>query len=268
MNELSKSLQELDSAADELLKKSKDDKENIKPDDVVDDKSNDKSDDDDSDDVEKAFDKPDGDNLKKSDKDCEGCEEVHKSIEEFQNEVQESFQEDEDINKGVETSEFQAALVTSIVKALGELQYDFHNKGKLDGKVNDVLAKSFRAMINTNSTLQAENEKLSKRLEKLEKSMEKGFGSIMEAIDSMSTQPAHMRKSVGSINVYDKDFNQSVNGKSVDSFDSLSKSQVMSVLNNELYAGNSMIQPSDIISYESGAPLRPELKTLVVNKCK
>ena len=265
MNELSKSLQELDDAADNLLRKSKGDKEDIKPEDVSADAGDDADDDNDEDDVEKAFDKPDGDNqIKKS----EETEETQKSLSDFQQDLTYSFSEDEDIAKGVDTSEFQAALVTSIVKALGEIQYDFHNKGKSDAKVTDILAKSIKAVIDTNSALKEENDRLSSRVAGLEKSLDQGFSRIMETLESLSNQPAHMRKSVGSINVLDKDFNKSVNGNGADSFDSLSKSQVMSVLNNELYAGNSLVQPSDIISYESGAPLRPELKTLVVNKSK
>ena len=270
MNELTKSLEALESAADELLKKSNsDDKEDIKPSEVSDDSADngDKDKDKDDDDVEKGgkMCDPDGDNLKKSDED-EG--EVKKSLETFQDEMGEQFKTDEDINKGVDTSEFQAALVTSIVKALGEIQYDLYNTKKGDVKVNDILAKSLQAVITSNTSLKAENDKLSRRVAKLEKSMEQGFSSILNALDDMSTQPAHLRKSVGSISVHDKDFNKSINGDSANGFESLSKSQVMNVLNTELYSGNTIVTPSDIISYESGAPLRPELQSLVVNKCK
>ena len=272
MENLSKSLQALDSAADELLKKSNsDDKEDIKPDDVSEDSSSDDKKDDDKD-VEKGCTgnmcDPDGDNLKKSEPDAAETEEVKKSLENFQEDVKDSFNADEDISKGVDTSEFQAALVTSTVKALGEMQYDLYNNQKNSAKATDVLAKSLQAVIASNTSLKAENDKLNRRITKLEKSLEKGIESVLTALDELSTQPAHMRKSVGSINVHDKDFNKSVNGEGTNDFDSLSKGQVMTILNNELYAGNSMVQPSDIISYESGAPLRPELKTLVVNKSK
>ena len=274
MNELTKSLEALENAADELLKKSNSDKEDIKPSDVSEDSADDKGDDkddskDDKDNVEKGgeFCKPDGDNLKKSDE-SEDDGEVKKSLETFQEGVDEQFKADEDISKGVDTSEFQAALVTSVVKALGEIQWDLYKSQKDDVKVNDILAKSLQAVITSNTSLKAENDKLSRRVDKLEKSMEHGFTSVLNALDDMSTQPAHLRKSVGSISVHDKDFNKSINGNDADSFASLSKSQVMSVLNTELYSGNTIVTPSDIISYESGAPLRPELQSLVMNKCK
>ena len=69
--------------------------------------------------------------------------------------------------------------------------------------------------------------------------------------------------------IYDRDFGMSRDGvKAVGGFDSLSKSQVMTILNSELYAGNQNVTAQDIISYESGAPLRPDLQSLVASKVK
>lgn len=289
MNKLSKSFEALDAAADELLKKSNsdDDKEDIKPDDVAKDSDSSSDDSKNDDDVKKGGDcggncSPDGDNLKKSDSDDKGDsdddsddddgdsddDDMSKSLESFQRDVSEDFKSDEDISKGIDNSEFQAALVTSIVKSLGEIQYDFHNRVKAENAVNDILAKSLQAVISSNTTLRTENDKLTRRINKLEKSLEKGFATILDAIDSMSTQPAHMRKSVGSINVLDKDFNKSVNGNGTNSLSNLSKGEILGILNSELYSGNTLVQPGDIISYESGAPLRPELHQLVLSKAK
>lgn len=276
METLSKSFEDLDIAADELLKKSTN-KDNLNPEDISDD-----SDDEDSDKSIKKC-SPDGDNIKKSkstsdddedsddnsdnDEDSDDdSDDIKKSLESFQSDTYIDFNKDEDISKGIESSEFQAALVTSIVKALGEIQYDFYNKAKTENIINDVIAKSLRAVISSNTNLKAENDKLTRRITKLEKSLEKGFSNILDAIDSISTQPSYTRKSVGSINVFDKDFNKSINGNKANDISSLSKGEVLNILNNELYSGNSLVQPSDIISYESGAPLRPELYKLVVSK--
>lgn len=265
-NNLNKSLAALDAAADELLKKSNSDdadKDDVKPDEVSQD-----------DDVEKC-DKPDGDNIKKSDdadKDEDDLsnedEDAQKSLEDIQQDITEDFQQDEDIAKGMANSEFQAAVVAATAKSLGEIQYDIHSHQKSNNHVAEIMAKSLQAVISANQQLRADNDKLARRLSKLEKSLDKGFEGILDAIDSLSNQPAHMRKSVGSINVHDKDFSQSVSGMGNGGFDSLSKSQVMTILTNELYASNPIVRTSDIISYESGAPLRDELKALVVSKCK
>lgn len=283
-NDLNKSLAALDAAADELLKKSNadtaDKDDDLKPDDV--------SQDDDTEGVQKC-DKPDGDNIKKGDKpdkdnikksddaddedeDSEDDaddedEDTSKSLEDIQQEIIDDFNQDGDIASGAATSEFQAAIVAATAKSLGELQYDLRQSNKNDNHIAGIMAKSLQAVIASNTQLRAENTKLTRRLNKLEKSLNTGFENLLEAIDSLSTQPAHMRKSIGSLNIHDKNFSQSLNG-GIGGFESLSKSQVMSVLTNELYASNPAVRAEDIISYESGAPLREELKSLVISKCK
>lgn len=271
-NNLNKSLAALDAAADELLKKSNTDdadKDDVKPDEVS------------QDDDMKKCDKPDGDNIKKSEDDSDddseddsddsddSGEDTNKSLEDIQQDIMEDFHQDADIANGTATSEFQAAMVAATAKSLGELQYDIRQNNKNDNQIAEVLVKSFQAVIAANNQLRTDNDRLTRRLNKLEKSLDKGFESVMEAIDDLSTQPAHMRKSVSSINVHDKDFNKSVNGNGgVSGFESLTKSQVLTTLTNELYANNPEVRTQDIISYESGAPLREELKALVVSKCK
>lgn len=282
-NDLNKSLAALDAAADELLKKSNadtaDKDDDLKPDDV--------SQDDDTEGVQKC-DKPDGDNIKKGDKpdkddikksdgddededsdddEDDTDEDTSKSLEDIQQEIIDDFNQDGDIANGAATSEFQAAIVAATAKSLGELQYDLHQNNKNGNHIAGIMAKSLQAVIASNTQLRAENTKLTRRLNKLEKSLNTGFENLLDAIDSLSTQPAHMRKSVGSLNIYDKNFSQSLNG-GIGGFESLSKSQVMTVLTNELYASNPVVRTEDIISYESGAPLREELKSLVISKCK
>lgn len=273
---LNKSLAALDAAADELLKKSTtDDTTGINPDETL------------QDSMDKSLkpDNPDGGNdIKKSDGDDPNPDDVatdedkdddqdddtdtQKSLADIQQDITDDFYHDEDIAKGVATSEFQAALVAATAKSLGELQYDLHSNRATSDQVATVMAKSLQAVMAANQQLRVDNDKLTRRLNKLEKSLDRGIGDILDAIDSLSTQPAHMRKSVSSINVHDRDFAKSVGGTSNGGFESLSKGQVMTILTNELYSNNPQVHTEDIISYESGAPLRDDLKTLVVSKCK
>lgn len=196
------------------------------------------------------------------DEDEETPEDVEKSI-------KDDFESDETVKKGMEGSEFYAAVVDIFAKSLGDMQYDVQSQGKAQAAATGILAKSLQAMMQANRTLQSDNERLTRRLNKLEKSMNKGFEQIMDSLDVMSSQPAHMRKSMASVSVHDRDFDSSLNGqKTIGGFESLSKSQVLTILNNELYSGNPNVTPQDIISYESGAPLRHDLQSFVASKFK
>lgn len=285
---LTKSLAELDAAADELLAKSKaaeeesadeEKEEEVKPEEVSEEATSDEKEEaEETEDKEETVEKSEeSDEL--SEEEDEKSEETEDSdededeeegtAEDVQKSFQEDFEADETIQKGVGDSEFNAAVIEILAKALGDMQYDIHRSGKTQGAATDILAKSLQAVMQTNQRLQADNDKLTRRINKLEKSITHGFERVMDSLDEISSQPASMRKSVASIAVHDRDFGQSLNGhKTVTGFESLSKAQVLGVLNAELYAGNQNVTPSDIISYESGAPLREDLKALVSNKCR
>lgn len=295
---LTKSLAELDAAADALLAKSMKAEDNqgdgsdeeISPEEVSDsaatpesedaenadtDKDKEPENEDKEEPVEKS-EKSDED-LQKSDEGEEPSEEgtedeegeAENSPEEIEKSIRDDFEADDTIRKSIETSEFYAAMVDVLTKSLGDMQYDVQAQGRQSASANDVLAKSLHAMIQTNSTLRADNERLTRRINKLEKSMSQGFDKIMDALDDISSQPSHMRKSMASVNIHDRDFGSSINGqKIVGGFESLNKAQVLSVLNNEMFAGNQNVTAQDIISYESGAPLRQDLQSLVASKCK
>lgn len=298
---LTKSLAELDAAADALLAKSMkaedsqgdgSEEEEISPEEVSDnvtapksedaenadadkDKETESEDKEEEEPVEKS-EKPDED-LQKSDEegeepseeDAEEEGEEEKSPEEIEKSIRDDFEADDTIRKSIETSEFYAAMVDVLTKSLGDMQYDVQSQGRQSASANEVLAKSLNAMIQTNATLRADNERLTRRINKLEKSMSQGFDKVMNALDDISSQPSHMRKSMASISIHDRDFGSSINGqKVVGGFESMSKAQVLSVLNNEMFAGNQNVTAQDIISYESGAPLRQDLQSLVASKCK
>lgn len=287
---LTKSLAELDSAADELLAKSKaaedggkGDEENLAPEEVSDDStSTPNSEEGAGEGSEEELEKC-GDGVKKSDDpeqldeggeseeepSDEEPEEDEKTADEMEKSLKDDFQANEVIAQGMENSEFFSAVVEVLTKSLSDVQYDTMVASKGAEAANEVLAKSMNAMIVANAALRADNERLTRRINKLEKSITQGFEKIMDSLDEMSSQPAHMRKSMRAVNVHDKDFGASLDGvQTPGGFESLSKSQVLTVLNNELYGGNPNVLPTDIISYESGAPLRPDLQALVASKSK
>lgn len=284
---LTKSLADLDQAADELLAKSKAAEdggkgdEELTPDEVSDDStatpnSEEGAGEGSEEELEKC-----NDGVKKSDEpeqldegdngDESGEEEPEEeqTVDDMEKSLKDDFQANEVIAQGMENSEFFSAVVEVLTKSLGDVQYDTMMAAKEAGAANDVLAKSMNAMIVANAALRADNERLTRRINKLEKSVTQGFDKIMDSLDEMSSQPAHMRKSMRAVNVHDRDFRASLDGvQTSGGFDSLSKSQVMNILNNELYSGNPNVQATDIISYESGAPLRPDLQALVASKAK
>lgn len=289
---LSKSLSELDAVADELLakSKSKEDDDELTPNDVSEDSTPDKEDADNADSSEEKDNEPDETDegsedekpMKKSedpepaddeddepDETDESDEDNEPDSDEIEKSIKEDFTSDETINKSIQDSEFYSAIVDILAKSLGSVQFDVLSNSKSQSAASDILAKSIQAVIQANKSLQSENEKLTRRINKLEKSISQGFERVMDSLDEISSQPAHMRKSLASISVHNRDFDTSLNGqKTVGGFDSLSKSQVLDILNAELFSGNQNVTPQDIIGYESGAPLKQNLKTLVENKCK
>lgn len=303
---LTKSLAELDAAADELLAKSKaaednSSNEDVKPEEVSDsattpesedaeadaDNKEEKSDEDiekcndtvkkseevettEDEEIEKSEDaSSDDEDEEVIEKSEDTTEDEEKSAEEIEKSVRDDFEADYTIKKGMDDSEFFSSVVDIFAKSLSDMQYDVQSQNRAQSAASEILAKSLQAVMSSNQTLQAENERLTRRINKLEKSITTGFDKIMDSLDEIASQPAHMRKSMASVTVQDRDFERSIHGQQVTGgFESLSKSQVLTVLNNELYAGNQNITPSDIISYESGAPLRQDLQTLVVSKLK
>lgn len=285
MTKLSKSLADLDAAADELLAKSqavKDDdknKEDITPEDIssnstIPEESPEESEENaeageeneedvkKSDEPENIEDKKDGDEENEEDEEETTPEEIEKSM-------KEDFTANDAVAQGIENSEFLSAVVEVLAKSMSDVQYDTQKMASNTSASNDVMAKSMIAVMASNRKLQADNERLTRRINKLEKSISQGFDKVMDSLDTISSQPAHMRKSMASVAVHDRNFGASLDGTlEVGGFESLSKSQVMNILSTELYSGNPNVTPQDIISYESGAPLKSDLQSLVASKAK
>lgn len=276
--------------------------EDVKPEEISDD-STDTDADAESNDAEDTNDEESNDEVKKSgdveditdgandadmEKSCGGCDDTKKSEdseeipaadeeaededeaadeEEVEKSIRDDFAADERIQKGMEASEFLGAIVEVISKSLSGVQYDVISGQKTQAGATDILAKSLKASLDMNAQLREDNARLTRRINKIEKSMASGFDRIMDSLDEISSQPVGMRKSVGSMQVIDRNFGASIEGTPVKGgFDSLNKSTVMDILTREMYAGNPSVSTSDIIGYESGAPLRQDLQQLVVSK--
>lgn len=297
---LAKSYAELDVLADQILAKSQaaaDEKapedEKLNPADISseaapapksEDADEDEADSDEGEDKKKD-EKPDEETMSKSmndeddepdddtdegdadDEDAEPNKADAKTPDEMEKSFREDFISDDTIGDGVQGSEFFSAMVDVLAKSLGDMQYDANQSRKYSEQNSAVLAKSMQAMMLANKALADDNARLTSRINKLEKSITTGFEKVMGSLDAISSQPAHMRKSLNSIQVRDRDFGSSLNGAPTQvGFESLNKSQVLNILNGELYSGNPNVTAQDIIGYESGAPLRPDLQAFVASK--
>ena len=250
---LSKSLAELDAAADELLAKSRASKaqaeeDELKPEEVSEIAQ-------DTEDKESQDEKPE--------------EEEKAEPEEIEKSIKSEFMGKGEIRERVKDSEFISAMVDVFSKSLGDMQYEVITQKKSQSATNEVLAKSLQAVVKANAALQQDNRRLSQKLTKLEKSICDSLDSMHRSLEEFSSRPVGMRKSLASVSIHDRSFDRSLQGQNVNmGFESLTKGQVLDVLNNELYSGNQGVTPQDIIAYESGAPLRPQLQSLVSSKCR
>lgn len=211
----------------------------------------------------------DGDKLKKGNEGEPPAEEpteptAEEGKEQLAKSIQADFQQVEDIRKGMDASEFLTSVVEILSKSLGDVLFEVQSNGQDSQATATVLGKSLQAALMQNTQMADELAALRAENAELKKSISEGFDGLSVALNQFMTQPATMRKSVDSIHVMDRNFGKSLD-TGADGFESLSKSQVMAVLNQELYKGNPSVQPTDIIGYESGAPLRPELRQLVMN---
>lgn len=314
---ISKSILDLDAAADELLKsqsakKSEDEdskeddaaeEESPAPDEISDDAKNDdesedskESDSDESEPKEAAEEK---EKAEKSVKKSEEPEAVEKSCgnkidkcsadgdnkpgsahslnkgdetEEDASEAEDSEEDEADTEKSKKMGKSKENPRTAddfkaLAKSFSDLRQEMASNQEGTSNAIDVLAKSLKAVMDMNAELKQENENLKKSLDEASSDLNDQFDNIRSMLETISSQPAHLRKSIASsVEIHDRNFDASVNGMADNSFNSLSKSEVLDVLNHELFSGNQDVRPQDIIGYESGAPLRKELQTLVANK--
>lgn len=203
--------------------------------------------------------------------DCEDDEDC--DDEDDEDEVKKSFLNNKELAKGMQNSEFYGALVSVMSDALSKSFNKLTDMQDTSNKSSDILAKSLMATIEMNKSLGQQVVKLKRENKVMSRNITKSLEDIKESIaelgemkdmlESMASQP-QVRKSVGNISVMERNFQKSINGQGADM--NLSKSEVLGILNDELFKGNPMVTAQDIIGYESGAPLRQELMGLIANK--
>ena len=203
--------------------------------------------------------------------DCEDDEDCDEDDDE--DDVKKSFLNNKELAKGMENSEFYGALVSVMSDALSKSFNKLTDMQDTSNKSSDILAKSLIATIEMNKSLghqvvklKRDNKVMSRNITKSLEDIKESFaelGEMKDMLESMASQP-QVRKSVGNISVMERNFQKSINGQGADM--NLSKSEVLGILNDELFKGNPMVTAQDIIGYESGAPLRQELMGLIVNK--
>ena len=265
------------------------DKASGKPDDESDNESDDKpskkkkpdqsaSGDGDEDDVQKSAlatdsmtnNSANGD-LQMNKSDCDEDEDCDEDDDE--DDVKKSFLNNKELAKGMQNSEFYGALVSVMSDALSKSFNKLTDMQDTSNKSSDILAKSLMATIEMNKSLGQQvvkikrdnkvmSRNITKSLEDIKESIAE-LGEMKDMLESMASQP-QVRKSVGNISVMERNFQKSINGQGADM--NLSKSEVLGILNDELFKGNPMVTAQDIIGYESGAPLRQELMGLIANK--
>lgn len=297
---LRKSMEELEAATADLeksMKKSDDTQDDVKPEDIVEHPESVTSDNTDDEaekesaatagesdpaendetvkkscgDVEKCD--PNGDIIKSEDGGDDDGDDDEPSEAEHQEIVKSVLTQDPDVDALIQHSGFAAGLVTELCKALGSVSYAVGQSRRSGDASDSLIMKSvaavMRAQAQVTDQVAAENRMLRRQMNSMQKSMESGFQDLQNMLEQFGQQPAHMRKSMSSVHAHERNFQASLNGGAVaPSAETLSKSAVLGVLQNELFNGNPHVTAEAIVGYESGAPLTPELLALVNNKIR
>lgn len=283
MDELKKSLDEIETATENIRKSRKAKKSEPMPDDVTENPPDAPAKGDAGDDVPAKPTQPPADNPEDSDapdekkdpKDVEKCEangdvNMVKSDGEAEGEsgeagIRKSFESDPDIAESLKSGVFAASIVDVLVKSLANITEQVNGVRQSVTKLaeaNAELAKSLAA--DKSGEDMAKSEGASKRIEDIEKSLNDRMESIQKVLNDM-TSP--MRKSVAGVTVKERDFHASVEGvqapaSSGFSVDAADKREVLGMMTKSLMSGEqSPITSLDIVSFESGSPLRPEVKS-------
>jgi len=231
---LSKSLEEIESMAEEVIGNSEDleeVKKGISAKDVSDSEDDDDEDEDDEDeDDEDEDDEDEDDEDEDEDDEDEDDEDVKKSFVEM-------MTEDEKISKALDVSDFLYEFTRKNGFIVDSLREDVQKSMETSVDTAAVLAKSFGAIMSSQKQLIKSIVELNTRLNDLER------------------QPSG-RKAV--VNVMEKSFNRSAG---ISSDGELSKSQISEKLTN--LALNGKIAISEVISFESTGQLKPEVQFLL-----
>lgn len=250
-----RTLDELDRSADEILSKSEKSEE-LDPEEI-------------SEDAEAAEDE--------DEKEADGGDEESVAEDEDQDEDTDEDDDDEeedDVKKSLmhevidenHVSEEMTAIVEIFAKSLADVMENVTDSRTVTENTSAILAKSLLAQNVILKDQKEDLEKTNQQLNDLNKALTEKLEAIDAKIDAMRTEPAHMRKSVSTYSVTDRNFKGSLQGSDSDAGQKLSKSEMISILNNELYSGSPIVRPEDIVMLESGAPMRSEIAALLNSK--
>ena len=189
------------------------------------------------------------------DADLEKSEDLDEDEESDEDEEEDKFKAKEEISKALEVSEFLAALVEATTESIGGMNKKLNKSMDENSAVLGTFAKSFQAIASSQEYL----IKSQIQLDNLLKGMSQSIDTLSQKVEELEGQPT-MRKSVQNIHVMEKDFKKSVGDFTEET---LSKSQILGKLNDFLMKGDPTVTVGDIVGFESGAPLRPEVKTLI-----
>ena len=235
-------LEELERQADEIMSKAEKN-EKLDPEDVSEEAAED------SDEEEEEPEETDADT--EDDADDDDADEVNKSL------IGETIDEDED----EEIPGTVSAIVEVFAKSLADVVDNIAESKETADGTSTILAKSLLAQNVLLRDLKTGVDKANRETAKLRKSL----AALDAKLDNFGVQPAHMRKSVASYSVTDRNFKGSLEGTERQA-EPLSKAEITAILNNELMNGSSVVLPSDVVGVESGSPLREEIRALIDSK--
>jgi len=254
--------------ADELLKSNKakdedEDEEELTAEDVVDEGkmlTSARNEDEETEENEEEIEEEDEEDEEDEDEE-EDEEEIEKSEDEEESEEEEmekkslkksiskKFNSKGEISEAMEVSDFLAAVVEATSESLGDMAIKLEKSLQNNYSTVSVLAKSFTSIVKSQKGILKQQESLGKLLKSISKKMD----DLNERVEEIEQQPT-MRKSIPNVNIVNRNFQKSLGEEQP-----LSKSQILQSLMSMYEQGDSGVTTSDIITFESGAPLRPEL---------
>ena len=200
---------------------------------------------------------------------------IHKSEADAEADIRKSFESDPAILSALQNSEFQAAITDVMVKSLAGMTFRVDKLAESIlglAQSQAALAKSMVAAHTADEAItksvSTEQESLTAKLAELQKSMDSRFDSINKSLEQMGAQPV-MRKSVPSVSVAERNFNASIDGKAPDlpaatAFESLNKSLVSQIMEDAVLKGETSVTPFDVCALASGGTIGESAKQYVM----
>jgi len=245
---LKKSLEEIDSMADEVIAKSaaKDEKDSEKaPDNLTADEVSSDKDPGNTGAEDEKKEAPKKEDAKESDDKGEE-KEVSKSITEI-------FTEDEEMKKSMEVSAFLESFTRLNGEVMEGLRNDVHKSLETSTHTATILAKSFGAIMKSQEGL---SDLVKSQATQLQEANEL-IKSLQTRLDDVEKQPA-VRKSI--VSTVEKSFNHSAGLENAGEEKELSKSEKLEKLTSlAMDANNPSVTVNDVVLFESTGELRPEI---------